>query len=146
MACFYIYFQAFILCFCLNICLFGLSASSLFVKQPGDLALTATPGYPLEQSIPCLLENITYQEVGWEQKSRNQPVGLIALNREIYFNGTYAFISRNDPLDYSISMTTVRSDEPSLRCYVLDQNDEIKHSSWSNITYTGMHTWATCMV
>lgn len=118
-----------------------LQSSAQFVTQPGDIALTVVLGYPLSQHIPCILENNSYLQVGWELK--NQSVGRLGIstNQVIYYKNMFAFKKNNNNtavmFDYSLILKTSLPSETQLRCYVMYPNTSISHSSWSNINYTG---------
>lgn len=121
--------------------LLWLRASCQFVSQPGDVELTAVPGYQLPDYIPCILDGSTYTKVGWEQETTNRKPHIMSLNRQFYakYNGSYVFKEpQNSTLDYSISIREVQHTVARMRCFVMNPHLQFSHSSWSNITLTGM--------
>lgn len=98
-----------ILCYLTLTALFWTPSSSQFVKQPGDVTRTAIPGYPLRGYIPCILERIPFQLVGWEHKLKTgEPTG-ISTNRSFHsaYQNWYEFLN-NDQWDYRESGSTKR--------------------------------------
>lgn len=114
---------------------------SQFVKQPGDVALTAIPGYPLSEYIPCILERVRYVVSGWERTGHSGKAESISDNRTLHHDVSNVYeLDNDDPWDYSLLMKVVPPTPPQLRCYVLDEKGYMNYSSWSNITYSGMFT------
>lgn len=114
-----------------------------YLKQPGDVALTAIPGYPLSEEIPCVLDR-QYSTVEWEQDSSTDGLNSISHNKAIYpqYDNVYEFVN-HDPWDYSIRIKLVPANQSQVRCFFVDTN-WVNHSTWSNITLTGKHgvdTW-----
>lgn len=117
---------------------YWLQATCQFVSQPGDVELTAIPGYQLHGYIPCILEAIPYVQVGWEQKTETNETKTISSNRTLHhlYNGSYMF-KDGGPLDYSIQVKEVQPTWVQMRCFVMHPSFQFNYSSWSNITLTG---------
>lgn len=133
------YFQRFFWWLFIAVGVHWLPTYSQFVKQPGDVTVTAIPGYPFDDNIPCILKNSIFQEIGWEQRIDKQQKRTVSSNRIFYYQhaSMYAF-ANNDSCDYSISIIAGPPNKLQVRCYVRDLNADVSYSSWSNITYTGM--------
>lgn len=123
----------------IGILVYWLPIRSQFLRQPGDISLTAIPGYPLSGYIPCILERPYEQWMGWEQQTKNGKAKSISDDREFHppYQQIYTF-KDGDPWVYSITMRLVPFSQPKLRCCVMHQYLSVRYSSWSSIMYIGM--------
>lgn len=115
--------------------LLSVQAKGQFVMQPGNVTLTGVQGYPLQESVPCVLEETPFKQVSWQLSSGPS----ISNNHVIYEQYQHFFEFRNssDKWDYSIIVKNLSSPDVQLQCYAVDADGDMVYSTWSNITVLG---------